>query len=133
MAQDDLKRKTAETAGLYFAGVPGERPYDLWRAFDPDLAKRLSLHVTGQLYARERLPHPTRQLVTVAALAVLDRQEELRLHLHAARNVGCTREELAEVIFQMSTYGGMPLVNSALKTLRTVLEERGEWTDGETG
>ncbi len=133
MDKDDLKRKTAQTATLYFSDVPGERPYDLWRAFDPNLAKQLSLHVTGELYARERIPHRTRQIATVAALTVLDRGEELRLHLHAALNVGCTRQELAEVIFQMATYGGMPLVNSALRTLRTVLEERGEWPGGDAG
>lgn len=127
MTHDDLKKRTADTAGLYFAGVQGERPYELWRAFDPDLARTLSLFVTGQLYARERIPHPTRQLCTVGALTVLGRTEELRLHLHAARNVGCPPGDIAEVIFQMATYGGMPVVNAALKTFREVLVERGEW------
>ena len=85
------------------------------------------MHITGSMYAREKIPHQTRQLVTVAALTVLERTEELELHTHAALNVGCTPEEVAEVMFQMSTYGGMPVVNQALKALRRVLEERGEW------
>lgn len=127
MAHDDLKRRTAEIASLYFSGVPGERPYELWRAFDPDFARALSLFVTGQLYARERIPHQTRQLATVAALTVLGRTDELKLHLHAARNVGCPIGDIAEVIFQMATYGGVPVVSSALKAFREVLEQRGEW------
>lgn len=127
MPMDDPKQRTAETAALYFSTVTGERPYELWRAFDPELAKQLSLFVTGQLYARERIPHPTRQLVTVAALTVLERTAELKLHLHAARNVGCSASDIAEVIFQMATYGGVPVVNTALRALREVLEERGEW------
>jgi len=124
---DDLKARTAATAGLYFEGFSGEKPYDLWRAFDPELARELSLFVTGRLYARERIPHRERQLVTVAALTVLERTEELKLHLQAALNVGCSPRELAEVIFQMLTYGGVPVVNSALRALREVLKARGQW------
>lgn len=127
MKDEDLKAKTARTAKLYFEGVTGERPYELWRAFDPDLARDLSIFITGQVYSREKLPHPTRQLITVAALTVLERLDELRLHLHAALNVGCTPKELAEVIFQMALYGGVPVVNSGLKVLREVLKERGLW------
>jgi len=127
MSDQDLKAKTAQTAALYFDGVKGERPYDLWREFDKGLAKDFSLFITGQMYARERIPHPTRQLAAVAALTVLERTDELRLHLQAALNVGCTPQELAEVIFQMAVYGGVPVVNSALKALRDVLQERGQW------
>ena len=123
----DIIEKTKKTAELYFQGVTDERPFDLWRAFDKDLAKDLSLFITGQMYAREKIPHTTRQLVTVAALTVLSRLEELRLHIQAALNVGCTPREIAEVIFQTAIYGGMPATNQGLKTLRSVLEERGEW------
>ena len=124
---DDLKEKTQKTAELYFKGVAGERPFDLWRSFDKELAKEISMFYTGKLYAREKVPHRTRQLVTVAALTVLERTEELKLHLHAALNVGCTPREVAEVIFQMATYGGVPVVNSALKAFRTVLQEKSLW------
>jgi 4-carboxymuconolactone decarboxylase len=130
MADTDVADKTKRTAELYFKGVTGERPFELWKAFDRDLAKDLSLFITGRMYARERIPHPTRQLVTVACLTVLSRPDELRLHLHAALNVGCTPAEIAEVIFQTFVYGGMPATNTALKTLKSVLVERGEW-DGE--
>ena len=58
---DEPVEKTRRTAALYFKGVEGERPYDLWRAFDPGLARDLSLFITGKMYAREKLPHPIRQ------------------------------------------------------------------------
>lgn len=128
MTNDDvLKRKTKETAALYFEGVEKERPYDLWRAFDKGLARDLSLFITGRMYARERLPHPTRQLVTVSALTVLSRTEELELHIEAALNVGCTPQAVAETIFQTMVYGGVPAANTALKILKQVLEKRGLW------
>jgi 4-carboxymuconolactone decarboxylase len=123
----EIVEKTKKTAGLYFKGVEGERPYDLWRSFDRDLAKDLSLFITGQMYAREKIPHQTRQLITVAALTVLSRLDELRLHIHAALNVGCRPQEIAEVMFQTAVYGGMPAANQALKTLKSVLEEKGRW------
>lgn len=75
------------------------------------------------MYAREKIPHKTRRLITVASLTVLSRLDELRVHIQAALNVGCTPEKIAEVIFQTFIYGGMPATNSALKTLKSVLEE----------
>jgi 4-carboxymuconolactone decarboxylase len=125
----DIVEKTRQTAELYFKGVRDERPFDLWRAFDKDLAKDLSLFITGRMYAREKIPHPTRQLVTVACLTVLGRTEELKLHIQAALNVGCAPEEIAEVIFQTMVYGGVPAANQALKTLKTVLIEKGLWNE----
>ncbi len=122
-----ISEKTRETAALYFKDVTGEKPYDLWRAFDTELARDLSLFITGQMYAREKIPHPTRQLVTVAALTALSRLDELKLHIQAALNVGCTPHEIAEVIFQTAVYAGVPATNAALKTLKTVLEEQGRW------
>ncbi|MEK6194030.1 MAG: carboxymuconolactone decarboxylase family protein [Deltaproteobacteria bacterium] len=123
----EIIEKTKKTAELYFKGVEGEKPFELWRAFDKDLARDLSLFITGRMYAREKIPHQTRQLVTVAALTVLSRPEELKLHIEAALNVGCTPGEIAETIFQTMTYGGVPAANGALKVLRQVLEDRGLW------
>jgi 4-carboxymuconolactone decarboxylase len=123
----DLVERTKQTAALYFKGIKDEKPFELWKAFDPELAKDLSLFITGKMYAREKLPHPTRQLITVAALTVLGRADELKLHIQAAMNVGCTVADIAETIFQTAVYGGIPATNTALKTLRRVLEEKGSW------
>jgi 4-carboxymuconolactone decarboxylase len=124
---DDTVDRTRRTAALYFEGVSGEKPFDLWRAFDKELARDLSLFITGRMYAREKIPHTTRQLVTVAALTALGQPEELKLHIHAAMNVGCAPEQIAEVIFQTAVYAGVPATNTALKALRSVLEEKGLW------
>lgn len=128
----DLTDKTKNTAALYFKGITDEKPFDLWRAFDKNLSKDLSLFITGQMYAREKIPHRTRQLITIAVLTVLSRQEELRLHIQAALNVGCPVADIAEAIFQTFTYAGIPTVNAALKTFRSVLEEKGMWPIAES-
>ena len=124
---ENLIEKTKNTAALYFRGVSEEKPFVLWQAFDYELGRELSLFITGRLYAREKIPHQTRQLITIAVLTVLDRPEELRLHIQAALNVGCPVEDIAEAIFQTFTYAGIPTVNTALKTLRSVLKEKGLW------
>ncbi len=125
MDPKEIAKKTKETAQLYFSTVKDvDKPYHLWRHFDPGLARDMSLYITGQMYARNKIPHTTRQLITVAALTVLSKPEELKLHIHAALNVGCTREEIAEVIFQTSIYGGVPAANAALSALKSVLGER---------
>jgi len=55
--------------------------------------------VYGGVYHRPGLSLPQRQLVTVAALAALGyARAQLEFHVTAARNVGCTREELDETI-----------------------------------
>jgi 4-carboxymuconolactone decarboxylase len=127
MPKDDTLKATRETAALYFKDVQGEIPFDLWRSFAPDLAREFSLFITGRLYARQRIAHPVRQLVTVGVLTVLNRPDELKLHIQAALNVGCTPEEIAETIFQTFTYGGIPTVNTALKVLKSVLIEKDLW------
>jgi 4-carboxymuconolactone decarboxylase len=67
-----------------------------------------------------------RALCAVASLTVLDRPRELSAHTHAALNVGATRQEVAETIFQQVTYGGMLVVVEALEGYAEVLRARGE-------
>ncbi|MCP4749163.1 MAG: 4-carboxymuconolactone decarboxylase [Desulfobacteraceae bacterium] len=124
---EDIKSKTKRIAAFYFNGVEEEKPFELWRDFDPELGKELSLFITGRMYGREKIPHTTRQLVTVSVLTVLGHTDELRLHIKAALNVGCTPQQIAEVIFQTFTYAGIPTVNLALKALRSTLKELGQW------
>ncbi|MGE3537666.1 MAG: carboxymuconolactone decarboxylase family protein [Candidatus Tectimicrobiota bacterium] len=128
MTENELRQVTRQTAEKLFGPPrPGEGAYDLWRQFDPELARQMSMFYTGRLYAREVISQKQRELCAVAALTVLQRLEELRLHIGAALNVGASKEEVAEVIFQMMTYGGVPTTVEGLKVCKEVLTERGLW------
>ena len=128
MNEERLKERTKETAARLFSGpVQVEVPYHLWKEFDPELARDLSLFITGNLYSRTVLPLSERQMVAVAALAALQKVDELKIHLHGALNVGVSPRRCAEVIFQVGVYAGFPAVNAALAVLKDVLKERGEW------
>jgi 4-carboxymuconolactone decarboxylase len=125
---DEIRKKTQETAKKLFGkGIKMDPPYLMWKEFDKDLANDLSLFITGNLYSRTVFTLPERQLVACAILAALGATKELKLHLNGALNVGCDPRKLAEAIFQLATYGGMPKVNDALEVYREVLKERGEW------
>lgn len=125
---DELKKKTKETAAQLFGkGIKMDPPYLLWKEFDRELANDFSMFITGNLYSRQVLTLPERQMVACAMLAALRATEELKLHLNAALNVGCDRRKMAEILFQLAPYAGMPAVNEALQAYRDVLKERGEW------
>ena len=51
---------------------------------------------------------------------------QLKVHTHAALHVGCTPEEIREVIIQMCGYAGFPATLNAMKTLVEVLQETGQ-------
>lgn len=128
MTDEKLKTRTRETAAKLFGkGIRMEPPYALWKEFDRELANDFSTFITGNLYSRSILTAPERQIVACAALAALRATEEFRLHANAALNVGCEAGKLAEAVFQVGVYAGMPAVNEALAVLREVLLERGEW------
>jgi 4-carboxymuconolactone decarboxylase len=127
MDDQELRELTKRTARKLFHTLKGGTGFETWKKFDKDLARELSMFFTGTLYSREVISQVQRELCAVASLTVLHRPHELRAHVHAALNVGATRQQVAEVIFQQVTYGGMPVVVDALDVLKAVLEERGEW------
>jgi 4-carboxymuconolactone decarboxylase len=125
----ELRETTKKTAKMLFHTLKGGTGFDTWKKFDKDLARELSMFFTGKLYSREVIPQKQRELCAVASLTVLHRPHELHAHIHAALNVGASRQDVAEVIFQQVTYGGMPVVVDALDVFKKVLEERGEWQE----
>lgn len=91
----------------------------------PDLARYLVEFAFGDIYARPGLDLRARQIATVAALTALGTApRQLRVHLHGALNVGCSVEEVTEVVMQMAVYAGFPAALNGLAALREVLAER---------
>ena len=69
---EELKKRTRETADKLFGkGIKAAPPYRIWKAFDRNLANELSMHITGNLYSREVLTLPERQMAACAMLAAL--------------------------------------------------------------
>ena len=68
----------------------------------------------------------SREIATVAALTAMGTCEpQLKVHIHGALNVGCSPEEVVEVIIQMAVYAGFPAAPNGAAAARAVFAERG--------
>lgn len=93
-------------------------------ANSPALARHLVEFPFAEVYTRPGLDLKTREMLTVAALIVLGyAQAELKEHIQGALNVGCTRDEILEIILQMAVYAGFPAALEAVKTAATVFDD----------
>ena len=91
----------------------------------PDLAKYIIEFGFGDIYSRSRLDLKSREIATVAALTALGNcAPQLKVHLNAALNVGCSEDEIKEVILQMSVYAGFPAALNGMFAFKQVLIER---------
>ncbi|NLQ24713.1 carboxymuconolactone decarboxylase family protein [Shewanella sp. S-1] len=106
-------------------GEAGEKVIRSLADICPDLGKYIIEYPFGDIYQREGLDLKTRELVTVAALTVLGHcQPQLNVHINGALNVGCTPQEIVEVILQMSVYAGFPAALNGMFVAKTVFSER---------
>ena len=79
----------------------------------------------GRTFNRDGLDAKTRLLVTIAALTVMGAHAEpqLRLTIRHAIEAGATAREVAEVIYQMAMFGGVPAMQKALEIAQGVFSE----------
>lgn len=89
--------------------------------FDRDFQEYITRSAWGEIWARPGLSLPTRHLLTIAMLAVQNRQEELAMHLRAIGNTGVTVDQVKEVLMQVAVYAGAPAAHAAMKTAKSIL------------
>jgi 4-carboxymuconolactone decarboxylase len=89
--------------------------------FDADFQRFITELAWGSVWARPDLDRRTRNLVTIAILAALGR-EELAVHLRASRNSGVDPHEIAEVLLHVAVYAGVPAANTAFSMAKNVLD-----------
>ena len=97
-------------------------------AMFPTMSKDMMEMWFGKTFNREGLDAKTRLLVTIAALTVLGAHAEpqLKLAIRHALEAGATKREIAEVIWQMSMFGGVPAMQKALELAQAVFAETEE-------
>ena len=106
-------------------GQAGERVIASLADIAPDFAKYLIEFPFGDIYSRPQLDLKTREIGVVAALTALGNATlQLKVHIHGALNVGCTREEVVEIIMQMAVYAGFPSALNGLFAAKEVFAER---------
>jgi 4-carboxymuconolactone decarboxylase len=94
--------------------------------FNQDFQDLITRYAWGEIWTRPGLPRHTRSLLTLSMLVVLNRTDELRMHLRAAITNGVTRGEIKEVFLQAAIYCGVPAANSAFHIADEVFAEMDE-------
>ena len=90
----------------------------------PTMSRDFMEMAFGRTFNREGLDAKTRLLVTLAALTVLGAQadSQLKLTIRHALQAGAKKREIAEVIYQMSMFGGLPAMTRALEIAQGVFD-----------
>jgi len=108
-------------------GKAGKRVIESLQDIAPDFARLLIEFPFGDIYSRPGLDLKSREIAVVAALTALgNAAPQLKVHIHGALNVGCTKQEVVEVIMQMAVYAGFPAALNGLFAAKEVFAERGK-------
>jgi 4-carboxymuconolactone decarboxylase len=91
--------------------------------FTAEFQDLITRYAWGEIWLRPGLDRRTRSAITLTALVALGHQEELALHLRAARRNGLSLDEIKEVLLQTAIYCGLPAANSAFAIAQRVLED----------
>ncbi|QUH24037.1 carboxymuconolactone decarboxylase family protein [Methanobacterium alkalithermotolerans] len=91
----------------------------------PDLARFVAEFPYGEIYTRKNLDLKSREIATVAALTAMGTAPlQLKSHINGALNVGCSKEEIIEVIIQMAVYAGFPAAINGIMIAKEVFENK---------
>lgn len=106
------------------SGASGQKELDSLRDIAPDMADFIINFCYGAVFSRETLSPKHKEIAGIAAMcAAGNMQPQLKVHIQAALNVGCTKEEITEVLIQMSVYAGFPASMNGIAAARDVFSQ----------
>ena len=110
-------------------GNAGQQVVETLQDIAPDFGRYLIEFPFGDIYSRKGVDLKTREIAVIASLAALgNARPQLKIHLRACLNVGCSRTEITEILMQMAVYAGFPAALNALFAAKEVFEEMDEET-----
>ena len=86
----------------------------------PSIGELATSFAYGQVWSREGLSKRDRSIATIAALVVLNCPSELKLHALRGLANGLTKEEVGEIVTQLTPYVGFPLSVTAAAAIGEV-------------
>ena len=91
--------------------------------FSRPLQELVTEYCWGTVWSRPGISRKMRSLINLAMLTALNRPHEVKLHLKAALNNGCSKEEIMEVLLQTAIYCGVPAAIDSFRLAREVFSE----------
>ena len=92
---------------------------------DPEFMQILQGYLFGDVCYTGSLDNRMRELVTVTVLTVLSALPQLKAHMQASLNAGCTPVELREAVYQCAPFIGFPKTLNAIGAMNEVFGEKG--------
>ena len=92
-------------------------------AFNLPVQEFITEYAWGGVWTRPGLDRKTRSFLNLGMLAALNRPHEIKIHVRGALNNGLTKEEIAEVFFQVAIYCGVPAALDAIRVAKEVFKE----------
>lgn len=90
----------------------------------PDLGKYIIEFAFGDIYTRPALDLKQREIATLSSLTTLGGCEnQLKVHIKGALNVGLSKEEIIEIFIQCIPYVGFPRVLNAVFTAKELFKD----------
>jgi 4-carboxymuconolactone decarboxylase len=103
-------------------GEAGEQMVKGLKDICPDFATMTIDWALGGIMARPGLDLLTREFLLIASCVTLGHAvPQLRAHIASARKLGASKEQIVEVILQMTFYAGGAATSNALMTAKEVL------------
>ena len=91
--------------------------------FDRDFQEYITTGAWGMVWDRPGLTKRERSLITIALLAALGHDEELKMHLKATRNTGASTNDVKEALLHTAVYAGVPVANNAFKIAKELFKD----------
>jgi len=90
----------------------------------PDFARMAIEFPYGDLWSRSELDMASREFAAIAALAAVGHAlPQLRTHVAAALNLGCTRGQIIEIMMQTAVFAGFPAALNAIESCQDLLAD----------
>ena len=101
---------------------------DLLEGNGTPISKDFMAHIVdalyGNIWSRDEIISLTeRSLITVAVLVALNRENELKIHIKGALNLGVSKDKIEEMILHVAHYSGFPTGVSANQILNDICAE----------
>ncbi len=114
----ELRRKMFGAAGA-------EQQIDNASDFTQPMQDIVTRICFGEIWQRPGLDTRERSMITLAMLAALGKEPELKVHVRGAIANGVTKEEIREILVHSFLYCGIPAMVGSLRAAETVLAEIG--------
>lgn len=105
-------------------GETGDKVIQALKDIAPDVGQYIIEFAFGDIYTRSGLTLQEREMITISSLLTAGGCEnQLKVHIQGAINVGLSAQQIIEVFIQAIPYTGFPKVLNAIFVAKSVFND----------